>query len=177
MPEPGELAERDSALLAEIDGGFATVGDLIEKARFKAALGEAMRLARRVNQYVNDEAPWALVKDDRDRAATVLYACLRAIDSLKTLFAPFLPFSSQHVHVLLGHDGEIAGPLELPGGEEEGDRARGAHRRLRTWVGAWTPSTLAPGQALREPTPLFRKLDESVVEEELERMRQASTAA
>ena len=177
VPEPGDLADRDAALIAEIDGGFATVGGLIEDARFKAALGEAMQLARRVNQYVNDEAPWALVKDDRERAATVLYTCLRAIDSLKTLFAPFLPFGSQMVHELLGHDGHLAGPLELREIEEEGDRHVVLTGDYASWVGSWTPSTLEPGQALREPTPLFRKLDESVVEEELERMRQASAAA
>jgi methionyl-tRNA synthetase len=177
VPEPGALSDRDAALLAQIDGGFATVGELIEDARFKAALGETMQLARRVNQYVNDEAPWALVKDDPARAATVLFTCLRAIDSLKTLFAPFLPFSSQRVHELLGHDGHLAGPLVLQEVEEEGDRHVVLTGDYGSWVGSWTPSTLAPGQALREPTPLFRKLDESVVEEELERMRQASAAA
>jgi methionyl-tRNA synthetase len=178
VPDPGgAVSDRDAALLAEIDGGFATVGALIEDARFKAALGEAMQLARRVNQYVNDEAPWALVKDDPERAATVLYTCLRAVDSLKTLFAPFLPFSSQQVHELLGHDGYLAGPLELREVEEEGDRHVVLTGDYGSWVGAWTPSTLAPGQTLREPAPLFRKLDEGVVEEELERMRQASAAA
>ena len=177
VPEPGALADRDAALLAEIDGGFATVGALIEDARFKAALGEAMQLARRVNQYVNDEAPWALVKDDRERAAAVLYTCLRAVDSLKTIFAPFLPFSSQRVHELLGHDGFLAGPLELREVAEEDDRARRPHRRLRLVGRRWAPSELAAGQELREPAPLFRKLDESVVDEELERMRRASAAA
>ena len=36
-----------------------------------------------------------------------------------------------------------------------------------SWIGAWEPSELAPGQKLREPKPLFRKLDASVVEDEL----------
>ena len=177
VPEPGALLERDAALLAEIDGGFATVGALIEDARFKAALGEAMQLARRVNQYVNDEAPWALVKDDRERAAAVLSTCLRAVDSLKTIFAPFLPFSSQRLHELLGHDGFLAGPLELREVAEEDDRHVVLTGDYASWIGAWAPSNLATGQALREPAPLFRKLEESVVDEELERMRQASAAA
>ena len=43
----------------------------------------------------------------------MLYVALRAIDSLKTLFTPFLPFTSQTVHELLGYEGTIAGPLEL----------------------------------------------------------------
>ena len=73
-----------------------TVGGLIEAARFKAALAEAMRrqLAREPVRRATRQ-PWALVKTDRDRAATVLYVALRAVDSLKTLFTPFLPFTSQ----------------------------------------------------------------------------------
>ena len=131
-----------------------------------------MRLASLVNQYISDLAPWALVKTDRDRAATVLYTSLRAVDSLKTLFTPFLPHTSQRVHELLGYEGYIAGPLEFREVSEEDGRT---HQVLTgdysTWVGSWEPSDLPPGQALLEPKPLFRKLDDSTVEEELERMR------
>ena len=88
------------------------------------------------------------------------------------IFTPFLPHTSQTLHELLGYDGWLAGPLEFR--EVVGGRAAthdGAHRRLREWVGAWQPSELAPGQKLREPAPLFKKLDESIVEEELARWR------
>jgi methionyl-tRNA synthetase len=172
VPEPGELSEADRALLAEIEAGFETVGGLLEGASFKAALGEAMALATRVNQYVSEAAPWALVKDDRERAGTVLFVALRAVDSLKTIFAPFLPFSSQTVHELLGHEGWLAGPLEIREvGEADGDPHAVLTGDYASWVGSWTPSALAPGQALREPRPLFRKLDpETVVAEELRRM-------
>ena len=91
VPQPGELTDTDRALLATIDAGFESVGALIERGRFRAALGEAMRLSSEVNQYVSDQAPWALVKTDRDRAGTVLYVSLLAVDSLKVLFTPFLP--------------------------------------------------------------------------------------
>src|SRR5439155_13927654 len=83
VPEPGRLEEADERLLAAVEGGFEPVGEKIEVARFKAALGEVMALATQVNQYVSEQAPWALVKDDRDRAATVLYVALRCIDNLK----------------------------------------------------------------------------------------------
>ena len=132
VPQPGELTEGDRALLATIDAGFDEVGALIERGRFRAALGEAMRLSSEVNQYVSDQAPWALVKTDRDRAGTVLYVALRAVDSLKVIFTPFLPHSSQTLHELLGYDGWLAGPLEFRTVDEEGGRsARRAHRRLR----------------------------------------------
>ena len=136
------------------------------------ALAETMRLASLVNQYVSENAPWVLVKTDRDRAATVLYTSLRAVDSLKTLFTPFLPHTSQLVHELLGYEGYIAGPLEFREVAEEDGRT---HQVLTgdysAWVGTWEPSDLPPGQVLLEPKPLFRKLDDSTPEEELRRMR------
>jgi methionyl-tRNA synthetase len=173
VPEPGELAEADRALLDEVAAGFDTIGGLIEDARFKAALAEGMRLSGLANAYVAEQEPWALVKSDRARAATVLNVALRAVDGLKTLFAPFLPFTSQQVHELLGHDGYLAGPLDVVTVEEDD----GATHEVLTgdyasWVGSWAPSDLPPGQELREPRPLFRKLDpETVVGDELERMR------
>ncbi len=124
VPEPGELTEEDRRLLEEIDSGFDTVGDAIEAARFKAALAEAMRLASLVNQYTSEQAPWALIETDRERAGTVLYVSLRAIDSLKTMFTPFLPFSSQTLHELLGYEGTIAGPLELRRSERKATSTR-----------------------------------------------------
>ncbi len=163
-------------LLAAIDGGFETVGGLIEEARFKAALTEAMRLAALANQYTSEQEPWALIKTDPERAGTVLYVALRAIDSLKVLLTPFLPFSSQTLHELLGHDGYLAGPLEFREVEEQGgERHVVLTGDYSDWVGRWEPSALAPGQALREPRPLFKKLDpEQVVADELALMEAAA---
>jgi methionyl-tRNA synthetase len=128
-----------------------------------------MRLSASANAYVAEQAPWALVKSDRQRAATVLYTALRAVDDLKTLFAPFLPFSSQRVHELLGGEGWLAGPLEIRTVEEEDgsihDVLTGDYE---TWVGAWHPGELPPGRPLPEPKTLFRKLDaEAVLASEL----------
>jgi len=174
VPEPGELTGADEALLREVEGGFELVGAQIEQARFRAALAEAMRLASRVNQYVSDQAPWALVENDRDRAATVLYVALRAIDNLKIVFAPFLPFSSQRLHELLGFDTVIAGEVESREITQESVPYTVLTGEYGTWDGRWEPSALPAGQKLREPQPLFKKLDpERVVAEELDRMRQA----
>ena len=170
VPEPGELTAGDQALLDGVAGGFDAVGELIEAGRFRAALAEVMRLASSVNQYVSDQAPWALVKTDRERAATVLYVALRAVDSLKTLFTPFLPHTSQTVHELLGHEGFIAGPLEFREVDEDGVTHEVLTGDYASWVGSWEPSELRPGTQLQEPRPLFRKLDESIVDEELARM-------
>jgi methionyl-tRNA synthetase len=177
VPEPGPLLDPDETLLREIERGFDAVGALIEAARFKQALQEVMRLAGLGNQYVAEQKPWALLEADRERAATVLYVALRAIDGLKVLFLPFLPFSSQRLHELLGYDGLIAGPLDELTVREE----RAEHVVLtgdyESWVGSWEPGALPPGQALREPSPLFVKLDaERVVADELARMQAAATA-
>src|SRR5205823_5000268 len=113
-------------------------------------------------------------KSDRERAATVLYVALQAIDNLKTLFTPFLPFTSQLAHELLGNEGSIAGPLEFREIEEDGGRR---HMVLtgdyESWVGAWGPSNLEPNRPLPPPRPLFTKLDaDQVVADELRRMEE-----
>jgi methionyl-tRNA synthetase len=171
VPQPGALNEVDQALIAAIEGGFASVGVLLDEARFKAALGEAMRLAGQVNQYLSEQEPWKAIKSDRERAGTVLYVALRCVDNLKTLMTPFLPFSSQRLHELLGYAGYIAGPLLF---REYTEEDGSAHRVLTgdydTWVGRWEPSALPPGQKLLQPAPLFKKLDEKVVAEELARL-------
>jgi methionyl-tRNA synthetase len=174
VPEPGELTEADRSVIATVEAGFETVGGLIEAARFKAALAEAMRLAALVNQYTSDQAPWATLKTDRDRAGTVLYTALRCVDNLKTLLVPFLPFTCQALHELLGFDGYLAGPLEYRD-VDEGDG--NVHPVLRgdyeSWVGSWAPGYLPPGQRLLEPRPLFKKLDpEAVIADEIRRMEE-----
>jgi methionyl-tRNA synthetase len=168
VPQPGQLTAEDERVLAEVEAGFESVGSPIAGARFKAAITEAMRLAGLVNQYASDQAPWATIKTDRERAATVLYVLLRAVDNLKVIFTPFLPFSSQVLHELLGYDGWLAGPLEVQTVDEDGESHKVLTGDYASWVGAWEPSQIEPGQKLLEPRPLFRKLDlEQVLRDEL----------
>jgi methionyl-tRNA synthetase len=175
VPEPGKLAAEDRALLDAVAASFEPIGELIATSRFKAALGEAMALARYANQYLSDQAPWAKLEADRDRAGTILYTALHAIDSLKTLFTPFLPFSSQRLHELLGYDGWIAGPLEFRDVDEDGEIHTVLTGDYASWVGEWKPSDLRAGQELRPPEPLFKKLDaDKVVPEEIARLEAAA---
>ena len=171
VPQPGALTVADSALIAQVEGGFASIGELLEGARFKAAISEAMRLAGLVNIYLSEQEPWKVIKVDRERAATIWYTTLRCVDSLKIFFTPFLPFSSQCLHEYLGYAGYIAGPLEF----KEYTESNGSSHRVLTgdytaWVGRWEIGELPVGQALCQPKPLFKKLDEKVVEEELARL-------
>jgi methionyl-tRNA synthetase len=172
VPQPGELEEADRSLLTSVEAGFTSVGGFIEGARFKAALGEALRLAALANKYVSNQEPWKLIKNDRQRAAAVVYTALQAVGDLKVLFAPFLPFSSQRLHALLGYRDFLAGPLVF---HEVAEAPGVTHRTLTgdydSWVGRWEPTRLPIGQRLQPPVPLFDKLDESVIEEELTRLR------
>jgi methionyl-tRNA synthetase len=171
VPEPGELRPQDSELLAKIEAGFKTVGELIAAVKLRAALGEAVALATEANRYLDQQGPWFEIKRDRAEASKTVYTALKAIDSLKLLFAPFLPFTSERLHQYLGHDGTLFGAQRV---ESYADQKLGGHTAL-TYdpagaTGHWQPSDLKPGQALRQPGPLFKKLDEAVVEEERGRL-------
>jgi methionyl-tRNA synthetase len=177
VPTPGALTSADQALLDEVEEGFVTVGSFIEAARFRNALQEAMRIAALGNQYVAEQAPWAQLEPERQRAATILYVALRAIDGLKMLLAPFLPFSAQRLHEMLGYDDVVAGPLEFRTVVEDDSEHVVLTGDYESWAGRWQPSRLPAGRALREPRPLFAKLDpEQVVADELARMEAATPA-
>jgi methionyl-tRNA synthetase len=178
VPDPGPLSDEDRAILVAVEAGFEAVGEQIERAHLKAALGEAMRIPTQVKQYASDQAPWKLIESDRERAGTVVNMLLRCIDNVKILLTPFLPFSSQELHRLLGYDDVIAGPPE----QREVEDADGFHVVLTgdyaTWSGRWQPTALPPGQKLAEPKPLFKKLDPArVVADELARMEAAVSPA
>ncbi len=170
VPAPGSLDERDSSILAKIDAAFEPIAELFELCQLKAALRETMAAARDLNAYLDEKAPWLQIKEDKEATGTTVYVALRAIDSLKTLFAPVLPFSSQQLHEMLGYEGSIFGEQEI----KEYREAVKTHLALTFNPDAlterWEPSQLSAGQALRKPRPLFKKLDESIVEQELARM-------
>jgi methionyl-tRNA synthetase len=174
VPEPGELDDEDRALLEKVGAGFETVGDLYNACKFRAALGEALALAREANGYLDRKAPWFQMKEDRQAAATSVYVTqsVRVVDNLKTILAPTLcvPHTAQQLHEYLGYEGQLFGTQHVVEYQEE---TRG-HKAL-TYdhsgaVGTWTKSELPAGQALREPVPLFKKLDEVVIEEEYARL-------
>jgi methionyl-tRNA synthetase len=170
VPDPGELGPEDKALLVKTANGFETVGKLLEAVKLRAALNEAMTLAREVNVYL-DTAPWfKVIKEDKQAAARTVYTALQAIDHLKILLAPFLPFTAQKLHELLGYEGQLFGEQHIVSYEE----ASRSHEALiydgTMAIGRWEPQTLPAGQSLRQPAPLFKKLDEKIAEEELARL-------
>ncbi len=149
------------------EDAFSAVGGALERTRFKEAIGFAVELAREAKQVRGrSRQPWFTIKDGRARAATTLYVALRVIDNLKTLFYPFLPFSSNALHSYLGYEEDLLGTFEIKTFEESTRSHRALVLHCRHAAQGWAPSTLAPGQKLREPRALFKKLDEKVAEAE-----------
>jgi methionyl-tRNA synthetase len=145
VPEPGALDDTDKNLIDSADTTLEKVGEAISRCSFKQAITAAMALAQQSNQYLDGKAPWKKIKEDKQAAATSLYAAVNVISRLKTMLSPFLPFSSQKVHEFLGFEGNV---------ENYG----------------WKPQPIKPGQSLCQPQPLFKKLDDIIIEEETNRL-------
>ena len=135
VPQPQSLREADREILAEVDGAFTVVGHNIANCHFKDGLIAAMAVARAANRYLDEQAPWKQIKVDREAAGTSIYVMLQVISGLRFLFSPYLPFSSQKLHHLLGFEGEVS-------------------------TGHWRSSEVPAGTKLPIPTPLFPKLEE-----------------
>src|SRR4029450_8989273 len=133
VPERADIPPDGAALLDRVTGGFASVGDLIERYRFKAALHEVMALAAEVNAFVSQHEPWKVVKTDPEAALGILSVAYDAVCDLNVMFTPFLPHGTQRVWDNLGVP--VAVPPPAASGVGEGD-AR--HRVIRT-EGAWQP--------------------------------------
>jgi methionyl-tRNA synthetase len=170
IPAAGELTEADRTLLDTATAAFGTVGGYIEHHRVKAAITEAMRVVGDANKYLSDQAPWK-IKDDPERLGTILHVALQVVSDCNTLLTPFLPHSAQRVHELLGGTG-IHAPM--PRLDEVDDLDGGPSYPVITGdytVGArWESVPLEVGRALAAPKPVFRKLDPSIVDEELARL-------
>jgi methionyl-tRNA synthetase len=163
VPEPGELTSTDMTLIKEVEAALDQVALDLGQARFQSAVKHAMAMAAKVNVYLGTEQPWHVIKTDRERAGTVLYVALRCVDNLKTMFTPFLPFSSQRLHQMLGYEDVIAPQPEVRQFAEDG----GTHTVITGEYPSdnrWRTSELAPGRTLPQPEALFKRLDE-VVEE------------
>ena len=106
-----------------------------------------MALAQAANRYLDRKAPWQTAKTDRIATATTLWTAMTVINCLKKALYPYLPFSCEKLHTMLGFEGSVV---------DDG------------WD--WSPTDLGSGQSLQKPTPLFQKLDEAIAEQETERI-------
>ena len=184
IPAPGELQDIDRALLDAIEAGFETVGNLIRHHRQKAALSEAMRLVGEANKYVTDTEPFKLkAPEQRERLATVLWTLAQAVADLNLMLSPFLPHAANDIDRVMGGEGAIApmphieeveelDPQVLPS-DFEGRDGYPIITGDYTNVPTWERHPITPGTPIAKPTPVFVKLDEAIVEEELARYADA----
>ena len=152
VPQPGRLNKIHDEMIAVAKTALKEVGRQIYRNNFRDGLRTAMGVAQEANKLLDLEAPWKSVKEDRAKAGTTLWVALYLISTLKTVMQPYLPFSSQQLHTLLGFDHD----LESTG---------------------WNIDEPIPGITLPAPKPLFTKLDESVVEDEVQRMSENSQSS
>lgn len=145
VPVAGELTDYDRQTIAEFKDVKAEVERLIENFRFRDAQKEAMNLARIGNKYLADSEPWKVIKTDPERVKTVLNLSLQLVANLAIAFEPFLPFSSQKLRMMLNMD------------EVEWDR-----------LGA--TDLLPEGHVLGAPALLFEKIEDSVVEAQVQKL-------
>ena len=182
IPSPGGLEDVDRALLDAVEAGFSDVGELIRHHRQKAALAEAMRLVGEANKYVADTQPFKLKGEDvatQVRLATVLHTLAQVVADLNLMLSPFLPHAANDVDRVLGGAGTIAPmprieevdelePAVLPADFEGRDRylvITGDYAGFPSWG----RHAVEVGASVVRPTPVFTKLDEAIVEEELAR--------
>jgi methionyl-tRNA synthetase len=145
VPSPGQIDSQGQKLLAKAQDTLDDVDSLIYGCHFKEGIKAAMSLAQEANRYLDDKAPWKTIKQDKEASATSTYVALSVLAALKTILYPYLPFSSEKLHKFLGFDGSIE-------------------------TNGWKVQSLVAGQKLVMPEPLFRKLDDGIVDEEAIRL-------
>ena len=145
VPAAGTLTEYDLETIREFRGVKEQVEKLIEEFRFRDAQKEAMNLARIGNKYLADSEPWKVIKTDPERVKTVINLSLQLVANLAIAFEPFLPFSSERLRTMLN--------VERP-----------------EWDRLGSTDLLAEGHQLSEPALLFEKIEDAVIEAQIQKL-------
>jgi methionyl-tRNA synthetase len=170
IPAAGTLTDADHALLEKTGKAFGEVGEELAHSRFKAGVNGAMRAVSEANKYFSEQAPWKLRESDPERMKTILHVTLQAVADAKTLLTPFLPRSSQAVNEMLGGAADWSGMPRIETVDEEGGPSYPVITGTYDSSFRWESRPIAAGTPLAVPTPLFTKLDQSVVDEEIARL-------
>ena len=145
VPAQGNLTDYDKETLKEFADVKAEVEKLLNVFKFRDAQKEAMNLARIGNKYLADTEPWKLAKTDMERVATILNISLQLVANLAIAFEPFLPFSSERLRQML-------------------------NMNSFDWSELGRDDLLAARHQLNKPELLFEKIEDSVIEAQVQRL-------
>ena len=145
VPACGELTDYDRDTIAELSSIKASLEANIENYRFREALKDAMNFARIGNKYLADSEPWKLIKTDAERVKTILNIALQITANIAVAIEPFMPFSAAKI-------------LNMLACEKFG------------WERLGAMDLLAEGHQIGEPTLLFEKIEDEVIQKQLDRL-------
>ena len=145
LPPAGTLTDYDRATIAEFKGVKETLSNNIEQFHFREALKDAMNLARIGNKYLADTEPWKVAKTDMQRVETILNVSLQICANLAIAFEPFLPFTAEKLRTMLAMN-EV------------------------DWNKLGSLDILAEGTQLEKPVLLFEKIEDSVIQAQLDKL-------
>ena len=145
VPECGELLDIDKQALDEFKDVKKNVENLLNIFKFRDAQKEAMNLARIGNKYITDCEPWHVAKTDLERVKTILYISLQLVANLAIAFEPFLPFSSDKLRKML-------------------------NMKSFDWNQLGNTDLLKAGHQLAEPELLFEKIEDEVIEKQVQKL-------
>ena len=151
VPACGELLDVDKAALEEFKDVKQKVEALLEQFKFRDAQFEAMNLARIGNRYITECEPWKMWKTDPVRCETILNICLQLTPNLAIAFEPFLPFSSQRLRQMLNIESF-------------------------EWEQLGSTDLLKAGHQLGEPALLFEKIEDDVIQRQLDKLEATKKA-
>ena len=145
IPAAGTLTDYDLATIAEFKNVKTTLSGNIEQFHFREALKDAMNLARIGNKYLADTEPWKLAKTDMKRVETIMNVSLQICANLAIAFEPFLPFTAEKLRGMLG-------------------------MKEAEWNKLGSLDILADGAKIEKPVLLFEKIDDSVIQAQLDKL-------
>ena len=145
VPACGELSDYDRDTIAELSEIKASLENNIENYRFREALKDAMNFARIGNKYLADSEPWKLIKTDAERVKTILNIALQITANIAIAIEPFMPFSAAKI-------------LNMLACEKFG------------WERLGAMDLLAEGHQIGEPSLLFEKIEDDVIQKQLDRL-------
>ncbi|MEL7598823.1 MAG: methionine--tRNA ligase [Proteiniphilum sp.] len=151
VPAAGELTQYDLDTIAEAKQMKEAVEQQLENYHFREAQKEAMNLARIGNKYLADTEPWKTVKTDMTRTATILNIALQITANLAIVVEPFLPFTAEKLLVFLRTD-------------------------HMSWDQLGSFDLLAGGHQLGESALLFEKIEDEVIEKQIQKLHDTKKA-